>query len=234
MSANTLDPSDPTFKDVWDVLSAIDCNEHTDKKNGLTYLSWAWAWGIVMDKYPYAQYEMLDNEVLSDDSVIVWCEVTIGHLKRKMWLAVMDYKNQPVKNPSSTQVSNSRMRCLTKCLSMYGLGHYIYAGEDIPQETSKTPAPAVNEPAVQEPVVEKKSEAATDGENTFGSAQEAENAATFFIETVQSMNSDSLESLADAWRQNKRLIDTFDQHFPEQYQRVKAFFTETKLKLKES
>jgi len=226
MTESTAANLDPTFADVWKTLGSIDCSEHAEDKNGLTYLSWAWAWGITMEHYPYAQYEMLPNEVLPNDTVIVWCKVTIGHLSRSMWLAVMDFKNKPVVNPTSTQIANSRMRCLTKCLSMFGLGHYIYAGEDLPSVDSDV---KVEPPKKQAP---KEDKVVSDGVNTFETPEAAENAATFFIETVDSMHSDSLASLADVWKKNKQLIDTFDQHFPDQYKRIKEFFTATKLKLK--
>ena len=52
-----------------------------------------------------------------------------------MWLPVMDNRNNSIANPSSRQVSDTKMRCLVKCFALYGLGHYIYAGEDIPSES---------------------------------------------------------------------------------------------------
>ena len=66
----------------------------------------------------------------------MWCKVKIGELERLMWLPVMDYKNKAIVNPDTRAVSDTRMRCLTKCLAMYGLGHYIYAGEDLPTQQS--------------------------------------------------------------------------------------------------
>jgi hypothetical protein len=53
-----------------------------------------------------------------------------------MWLAVMDYRNKAISNPPAHAISNAKMRCLTKCMAMFGLGHYIYAGEDLPQNLS--------------------------------------------------------------------------------------------------
>ena len=143
-----------TYGEVWTTLSAINVNEHTEKKNGLTYLSWAWAWATLMREYPEATYSFGDNEVLSDDTVITHCTINIGELERSMWLAVMSgYKNAPVENPSATQVANTRMRCLTKCMAMFGLGHYIYAGEDLPEDDEpKTKAKAKPKP---KPIEEK-------------------------------------------------------------------------------
>ena len=56
-----------------------------------------------------------------------------------MWLPVMDYKNQAIANPTARQISDTKMRCLVKCISMFGLGHYIYAGEDLPNSEASAP-----------------------------------------------------------------------------------------------
>ena len=124
-----------TYASVWQTLSAIDCSDKAEKKNGLTYLSWAWAWGILMEHYPEATYQFLNEEWDSEGRATVWCSVKIGELDRLMWLPVMDYKNKAIVKPDTRAVSDTRMRCLTKCLAMYGLGHYIYAGEDLPTQT---------------------------------------------------------------------------------------------------
>lgn len=123
--------------EVWKTLSAINVNEHTEKKGNLTYLSWAWAWGTLMDHYPASKFEIMDDVRGDDGTVTVWCSVTMQSdptkmLTREMWLPVMDHRNAAIKNPDARQVSDARMRCLTKCLALFGLGHYIYAGEDTP------------------------------------------------------------------------------------------------------
>ena len=70
----------------------------------------------------------------------------------------MNHKNQPVINPNSFQVNTSKMRCLTKCLGMWGLGHYIYAGEDLPDADAKEEKPVGKkpEPKKEEPGEEDK------------------------------------------------------------------------------
>ena len=129
-----------TYKEVWDKLSKIDCSEKIEKKGKLTYLSWAWAWGVLQEHYPQAQYLFYQGEDdvpyvrYPDGTGEVRCRVSIVNLTREMTLCVMDFKNNAVKNPNSSQVNNSKMRCLTKCLAMFGLGHYIYAGEDLPED----------------------------------------------------------------------------------------------------
>ena len=125
-------------REVWQRLSAVNVNKHTEKKNGLTYLSWSWAWGELMKMYPESSYEYMPDITYADGTMEVRVQVTVkdgeDFMYRTMHLAVMDYKNTAVSEPSCVQVANARMRCLTKCISMFGLGHYIYAGEDLPAE----------------------------------------------------------------------------------------------------
>jgi hypothetical protein len=118
---------------AWETLSAIDCSAKVEKKGNLSYLSWAWAWAEVMGHYPTATYEFQPPVFFNDGSCEVWVAVTIEEISHSMWLPVMDNRNNAVMNPDSRKISDARMRCLTKCLAMFGLGHYIYAGEDIPQ-----------------------------------------------------------------------------------------------------
>ena len=114
----------------------INVNEHVEKKNGLTYLSWAWAYKILMDHYPNNHYEFKE-ENFENGQVMVHCFLTVyegaEQFARYMWLPVLDYKNKPVTNPDVFQINATRMRALTKCISQMGLGSYIYAGEDLPQ-----------------------------------------------------------------------------------------------------
>ena len=139
----------PTAKEVWDTLSGINVNEHTEDKGGLTYLSWAWAWSIMMDHYPQLVVKwhgMTDEGGVTRDittypggTASVCCSVTIGDdVKREMWLPVMDYKNKAIANPDSRAISDAKQRCLTKCFGILGLGGYVYAGEDLPR--GATPA----------------------------------------------------------------------------------------------
>lgn len=121
-------------KSVWETLSKIDVSAKVEKKGNLNYLSWAWAWGELMKHYPNASYQFLPNEYHVDDTVTVHCTLTINELSHSMWLPVMDNRNNSVQNPTSRNISDTKMRCLTKCIAMFGLGHSIYAGEDIGNE----------------------------------------------------------------------------------------------------
>lgn len=242
MSTRNTSKSEDTYKSVWDTLSGVDCSEYVEKKNGLSFLSWAWAWGILMEYYPKATYSFSSPVRDEFGTVEVWCTVKIGDLERRMWLPVMDYKNNAIKNPDYRKISDTRMRCLTKCLAMFGLGHYIYAGEDIPsksEEPAEQAPPKAAEKPVEKPVAKKKAAPKKDEEPTQESAFEhnipdeesAANTVTFMCETVDSFHADSMESLANFWKENKKLIDFLDANFSDQYERLKAHFTSTKQQL---
>lgn len=126
--------------EIWQTLSAIDVSEHVEKKQNLSYLSWAWAWGVLMEHYPETQYEFTDRTFPNNTmEVSVVVTITKGDqaVSRSMWLPVMDYKNKAIPNPDAFAINTAKMRCLTKCFAMLGLGHYIYAGEDIPQASQE-------------------------------------------------------------------------------------------------
>ena len=117
----------------------INVNDKTEKKGNLTYLSWAWAWAEFKKLYPTANYKInkFDGTYCTGNDKLgymVQTEVTADDLTYEMWLPVMDSRNQTILQPKMTDVNKSIMRCLTKNLAMFGLGLYIYAGEDLPEE----------------------------------------------------------------------------------------------------
>ena len=133
------------MQEIWNKLSAIDVNKHTEKKGQFTYLGWNFAISTIMEHYPDVTYDFLhytdsngmvkDYIVAPDGSCSVECVVNIGDNTKKMWLAVTDFNNKPIKNPSCVDIANTKMRCLTKCIATgFGLGFYIYKGEGLPQE----------------------------------------------------------------------------------------------------
>jgi len=130
-----------TFKQTFDKLSAIDVNEHTESKGKYTYFSWTWAWATLVENTETACYVWQEDKIFSDGSMEVSCVLTVNGQSLPMWLAVMDNRNQAITNPTSTDINKARMRCLVKSMAMFGLGHYIYAGESFPENTG-TLAPA--------------------------------------------------------------------------------------------
>ena len=134
------------IKSVFDTLNEINVNEHTEKKNNLTYLSWAWAWAEVKKKYPLANYTIYENKDgwnYFTDGKTAWVKtgVTIEGLEHIEYLPVMDYKNQsiPLERITSFDVNKAIQRSLTKAVARHGLGLYIYAGEDLPESVSDEP-----------------------------------------------------------------------------------------------
>ena len=131
-------------------LLKINVNDHTEKKGGLTYLSWAWAWAEVLKYDPAAtwcvhQYGPQGNEqpcMWIGETAMVHTSVTIKGLRRECMLPVMDNRNNALKNPDARKVSDAIMRCMCKAIAMHGLGLYIYAGEDLPEaDDEKRPDP---------------------------------------------------------------------------------------------
>lgn len=144
----------------FETLNAINVNDKTEKKsNGsteLTYLSWAWAWQELKNKFPDATYEIekFENNLpyIYDEETgyMVFTKVTIEDITHEMWLPVMDGANKAMKSKPYTyktkygdksveaatmfDINKTIMRCLTKNLAMFGLGLYIYAGEDLPED----------------------------------------------------------------------------------------------------
>ena len=142
-------------KSMFEQLNEINVNDHTESKNGLTYLSWAWAWQRFCLEFPDASYKVYRNEqglpYVYDPNTgyMVYVEVTAGGITHEMWLPVMDsgnnamkaegyeirtkYKTIYVKPATMTDINRALMRALVKCLAIFGLGLYIYASEDLPQ-----------------------------------------------------------------------------------------------------
>lgn len=120
-----------------ETLLKTNINEHTERKQNLTYLSWAWAWAEALKADPKATYkvEMFEGKCFMDinGTAMVWVTVTIFDKPMTCQLPVMDHRNKAISNPDAFQVNTAIMRCMTKALSLHGLGLYIYAGEDLPE-----------------------------------------------------------------------------------------------------
>lgn len=127
-------------------LLKINVNDHTEKKNGLTYLSWAWAWAEVLKHDPEATwvahtYGPQGSEepcMRVGKTAMVHVSVTIKGMRRECMLPVMDHRNKAIADPDAFAVNTAIMRCLAKAIAMHGLGLYIYAGEDLPESDEPT------------------------------------------------------------------------------------------------
>ncbi len=154
-------------KTVFERLSSINVNDHVEKKDGLTYLSWAWAWSVTKKECPDASYSILPTDYDEDLGFMCHTSVTIEGQTLEMWLPVMDGKNKSMKKKAYTystkygekqveaattfDINKTMMRCLVKNLAMFGLGIYIYAGEDLPEGEASAPAKAATPPAAAQP-----------------------------------------------------------------------------------
>lgn len=144
------------IKEKFAELYSLDVGEYIEKKQGLSYLTWSYAWAEFKKIYPDATYEVKKDEqgrcYFGDEDIgyMVYTTVTAGGLTYEMWLPVMDNANKSMKLNAYTyqtrsgeksveaismfDINKAVMRCLVKNLAMFGLGLYIYAGEDLPED----------------------------------------------------------------------------------------------------
>lgn len=190
-------------------LLKINVNDHTEKKDGLTYLSWAWAWSEIIQKCPDVTYEVVKSPsglpyFESDAGAIVYTKVTINGITHEMWLPVMDGRNKAMKSQpykymtrqgertvdafTMFDVNKTIMRCLVKNLAMFGLGLYIYAGEDLPEREAADPSIYVTKIEESKNVEELKS--------NFKSAYEAAQSNAEFIAAITAAKDKRKQELA--------------------------------------
>jgi len=207
-----------TYKDVWETLSKVDVSKHTEEKMKLTYLSWSRMWMLLCENYPQAQYEFVDFDgvpykTLPDGTAEVVTRIMIDDLVREMRLPVMDYKNNPVVNPHARQVSDNAMRCLVKCVAMFGLGISVFTGmaeetlpdESIDQQPKGKKTPSKKAEPVKEEVVE---------EDAMGSKGWADAFVHGFVETLALY--DTRDKIVNAYKSetNRQAIGTLKDKFP--------------------
>ena len=144
MSDKKTENTTPTeeIKDLnyFEELAAVNVNGKTEEKNGLKYLSWAFAWGELKKRHPTAFYTIYENAQgwnYHTDGRTAWVKtgVTVDGIEHIEYLPVMDYKNQsiPLDKVTSIAVNKTIQRSLTKAVARHGLGLYVYAGEDLPE-----------------------------------------------------------------------------------------------------
>jgi hypothetical protein len=217
-------------------LLKVNVNDHTEKKNNLTYLSWAWGWAEALKADPSATFEV--KTFLRDQytempymdvngTAMVWVTVTMFGQPRICMLPVMNHRNQPIPSPDAFQVNTAIMRCMTKCLALHGLGLYIYAGEDLPEED--TPAPKATSPMGEltrkedgptyEKIIAKRPQP-TEWDNSDASR-------TLFADGLieYATHCTDKAGLNSYWRSNQLQIDSLKTSHPDLYQRVLNHFT---------
>lgn len=216
-------------------LLKINVNEHTEKKNGLTYLSWAWAWSEVLKVDPTANFEVLHFAHPKNPSVglpfqeiggscIVWVNVTIFGKTVKVQLPVLDYRNKCIPEPNAFEINTSIMRCLTKGIAMHGLGLYIYAGEDLPMDAEPEAKP---EPVKVKPVSAEtgkpKAEVNLDTGNEDANAQLFADSMIKYSSLVK-----DVKDLNSYWKANQGQLDKLKVSHPDLYEKVRNTFADLK------
>jgi hypothetical protein len=201
-------------------LLKINVNDHTEKKNGLTYLSWAWAWAEVLKADSKANFkvEMFDGTPLMPvgGSFMVWVTVTIFDKPITCMLPVLDFRNKPIATPNAFEVNTSIMRCLVKAIAMQGLGLYIYAGEDTPETVE------------EKKVIEVETSTATAEVEV-----DPANMRLFADSMIEYVSiCDTEEALKSYWKANHTQLDVLKAFDKELYTSVLARFTEAKANLK--
>lgn len=221
-------------------LLKIDVNGRTEKKNGLTYLSWAWAWSEVLKADPNANYEVqhFDGKPYLEvnGTAMVVVAVTVNGIVRTCHLPVMNSKNQPisidgrrykdkygneqVERIDSFNVNTAIMRCLTKGIAMHGLGLYIYAGEDLPMDADPEPAKVM---PVDKKTGEVKGEVQLDTGN-------AEANSKLFAESMIKYSTlvKDLKDLNSYWKANQGQLEKLKADHPDLYENVRSTFTAIK------
>lgn len=145
---------------VFETLSAIDCKPYAEERNGLTYLSWAWAWKIVKQHFPNVTSKVYEtpeglNYFTDGKTCFVKTGVTIEGQEYIEYLPVMDYRNNsiPLDKVTSFDINKSIQRSITKALARHGLGISLYIGEDLPDKVEQKPqAPAKTTKPAPKPI----------------------------------------------------------------------------------
>ena len=117
-------------------LRKINVSEHIEKKNGLSYLSWAWAVDTLLQQDPTATWFYGEPKQFGE-TLMVFCTVYAFGKSMTAQLPVLNYRNQAIPNPDAMAVNTAMQRCLAKAIALHGIGLYIYSGEDIPDGAAK-------------------------------------------------------------------------------------------------
>lgn len=236
-------------------LLSLDVNKHVEKKQNLSYLSWAWAWDQALRADPEATFNVStwtkdDGTVLPymeiNGTAMVWVTVKMFDKTRTCMLPVMNAKNQPipiagrtykdrfgneqVEKVDSFNVNTAIMRCMTKCLALFGLGLYIYAGEDLP-EGSDEPKAEKKPESKPEPKPEPKVEPKVEEEKPKEKDENLELFADGMIEYVPIAT--SLKGLNSYWKSNLPQLEKLMSYDKDLYEKVRAEFSKAKKQFEE-
>jgi hypothetical protein len=206
-------------------LLKVNVNAHTEKKNGLTYLSWAWAWAEALKADPQATFQVhtFGEKPYMDvnGTGMVWVSVVMFSQGRTCMLPVMDHRNKPIQSPDAFQVNTAIMRCMTKALALHGLGLYIYSGDDLPMEDTAVVSVVTQE--AQADVEIKKEYYGGNDNQADGNSQLFADGMTKFLAICKDKS-----GLNSYWKANQGQLDALKVSHPELYAQVRNSFAEKK------
>ncbi len=207
-------------------LLKLNVNDHTEKKNGLTYLSWAWAWAEALKADPAASFNVhtFDGKAYMDvnGTGLVWVTVTMFGKPMTCMLPVMNHRNQPIQAPDAFQVNTAIMRCMTKALALHGLGLYIYSGDDLPMQDAEVITKA--DTAQVEAMVTKAIEKAVEtGDADLANKELFADGMIKYCDICKDMG-----ALKSYWKANQGQLDDLKRSHNDLYKKVLAHFTNVK------
>ncbi len=164
-----------------------------------------------------------DMRIYDDGTCSVSCRVYIDGVSEYMWLPVMDYKNKAIVNPDSRSISDAKMRCMVKCFALHGLGHYIYAGEDLPSHREEN----VEKKIVAPVKVTKLTPAAELPHPEYDTEEVSLSGVTTTYEVFLD-DCESLSELKKFWIANEKELSKLEIDQPKTYKIILDSFTETK------
>jgi hypothetical protein len=219
-------------------LRQIDVSKYTEKKNGLTYLSWAWAVDQLLLADPKAHWFYPEFQRWGNGTVMVFCTVVANDIARTAQLPVMDYRNKAIADPDAFAVNTAMQRCLAKAIALHGVGLYIYNGEDVPPdlgedvtvnvETKQAPkvaAPPKTAPAPTKPAIPSKD---------YGLAPVGEQGSKEWVEGVKVGVASALalatkaDDVANIFKNNRTIFDALKAADETVYAELMSQFSTTK------
>jgi len=226
-------------------LLKLNVNDHTEKKNGLTYLSWAWAWAEALKADQSANFsvQMFDGKpyVEINGTAMVWVTVTMFNQPRTCMLPVMNGANKPItlegrevntrngpiiEKIDSFNVNTAIMRCMTKALALHGLGLYIYSGDDLPMQDAEAVAEVITKAETEqvEAMVAKAIEKAVEtGDADLANKELFADGMIKYCDICKDMG-----ALKSYWKANQSQLDDLKRSHNDLYKKVLAHFTNVK------
>ena len=212
-------------------LLKLNVNDHTEKKNGLTYLSWAWAWAEALKADPAASFNVqtFDGKAYMDvnGTGLVWVTVTMFEKQMTCMLPVMNHRNQPIPAPNAFEVNTAIMRCMTKALALHGLGLYIYSGDDLPMQDAEVITPADTK-EVEVMVTKAIEKAVETGDADLANKELFADGMIKYCDICKDMG-----ALKSYWKANQGQLDDLKRSHNDLYKKVLAHFTNVKKILNE-